>query len=126
MGRGLNWKKNHSVLEQNNIVTYMEITKFVVNERLILIIGTDVGTIEVYYLDETSSRIDKDHQKLIKIQHIDGFQPAKRRDLKLQSTLMKHFSIEKDKDLQVVKLKYARDVGLIVCALNDSKAKGIL
>lgn len=97
-----------------NIVTYMEITKFVVNDRQILILGTDVGTIEIYYLDERSTKIDKNHQKLMKIENFEGFQINRKRDMKLQSTLMKNFPIEKNKELQVIKLKYARDVGLIV------------
>lgn len=60
------------------------------------------------------------------IYDFEGFQPVKRRDVTLKSTLMCSFAIEPGRKLQVVKLKYARDVGLIVCALNDEKAKGVL
>lgn len=107
--------------KSKDIVTYMEITKFVVNDRQILILGTDVGTVEIYYLDEAApkpvnpGRITYDFSR-----------SYKRRDVKLKSTLMKRFQIEENRDLQVIKLRYARDVGLIVCALNDTMAKGVL
>ena len=35
-----------------NIATYMEITRYIVNDKLILIVGTDVHKIEIYYIDE--------------------------------------------------------------------------
>lgn len=92
----------------------MEITKFVVNDRQILILGTDVGTVEIYYLDETMGPLDKNQQKLLNFKDFESFQPSKRRDVRLESTLMKDFKIAKEKDLQIIKLKYARDVGLIV------------
>lgn len=33
-------------------VTYMQIGRYIVNDKVILIIGTDIGKIEVYYIDE--------------------------------------------------------------------------
>ena len=33
-------------------VTYLEIEKYIVNDKIILIAGTEVGKIEIYYIDE--------------------------------------------------------------------------
>lgn len=104
----------------------MEITKFVVNDRQILILGTDVGTIEIYYIDEISAALDSSRKTGGRVLSNNFTTTVNKRDLKLVSSLMRSFAVEEGKDLQIVKLKYARDVGLIVCALNDTKAKGIL
>lgn len=124
-GKRIKLEENPLSFRSKDIVTYMEISRFVVNDRLILIAGTDIGTIEIYYLDEVSNENEADRRLHEQLKDFEGFQ-IKKRDVRLTSTLMRHFAMDKEKDLQTIKLKYARDVGLIVCALNDSKAKGIL
>jgi WD40 repeat protein len=121
-GKRIKLEENPLSFRSKEIVTFMEITKFVVNDRQILVCGTDVGTIEIYYLDETQKPTSKESHS----QNYEGYQSSKKRDVMLKSTLMRNFSIEPGRKLQIVKLKYAKDIGLIVCALNDEKAKGVL
>jgi len=41
-------------------------------------------------------------------------------------TLLKIFDMVDDRELQIIKLQYTKDVGLIVCALNDFQSTGWL
>jgi len=117
-----------------NIVTYMEINRFVVNNRQILIIGTNVGTIEVYYLEESAPVANKKSNSLasnsyLKRRRVDKLFCSHMKTITVERRYLKHDRMD-DKDdnneLQIVKVRYAKDVGLIACALNNTKARGIL
>lgn len=105
-----------------NIVTYMEITRFIVNDYLILIVGTNCGKVEIYYIDEKPAIEEAIHKNIIdnKKKNEKASKDDKLRD---SAILHKVFDMDKENELIISKLQYAKGVGLIVCALNHEETK---
>ena len=116
-----------------NIATYMEITRYIVNDKLILIVGTDVHKIEIYYIDE-KPLIEEAFQKKQKSNMKEyNYRNNKQDKIRDSALMIKTFDmVGKDElfdttnPVYIVKLQYASRVGLIVCGLNDKLATGHL